>query len=105
MEFETGTQREGIGQLVGRDGLALDHLRPRLEILVPVVEHVVDHQPVHQGDGRGVGMRIEDLQIGVRRDVQYHLVGEGRSGEAQRQHGRRSERDDARTDGHDCPPR
>ena len=52
------------------DGVALDHLRLRIERLVAAVQRFVDHQREVAGDGGGGPHRIEAGQVGLRHEDQ-----------------------------------
>ena len=58
-------QREGVGELVGRDVVLVDHLRLDLALLVHGEERVVDHVAVVARDVGGGPDRIDDLDVGV----------------------------------------
>ena len=71
-------QREGVGQVVVADLVAVDHLRLDLEILVQREQRIVDHIAVVAADiGRGPD-RIDDLQIGMHHHAQRVLLSAGR---------------------------
>ena len=74
VDFEPRAQGKGVEQLVGRDGVGIHHLRPGLQVLVPREQRVVDHLPVHQGDRRGIGVRVEDFEVGMRHHPQHDLI-------------------------------
>ena len=65
VELEPVAQREGPGELVGRDVPLVDHLRLDLQVVVEREQRVVDHVAVVAHDeGRGPD-RIEDLEVRV----------------------------------------
>ncbi len=101
VEFEAAAQREAPGELVGRGGPCVHHLRPGLEVLVPGEQLLVHH---HAEDARdddrrehgveagkiGAGDNFEHLGLSVRRCA--------RCGQRQR----RQSRDQGRTEPMPC---
>ena len=93
-QSEPVAQREGVGQLVRRLVVFLDHLRLDLALLVHREERVVDHVAVVAGDvGRGPD-RIDDLEVRMHDDAQRRL----RRGRERPHGGARGERDGCRRD-------
>ena len=71
--LEPGTQREGVGQRIVADGVALQHLRPGDELRVQREQRVEDHRAVIERDVRGTPDRIDDLEIRMRHELQRAL--------------------------------
>ena len=70
---EAVAQREGVGELVGRDLVLVDHLRLDLAVRVGGKQRVVDHVAVVADDvGRGPD-RIDDLEVRVHHGPQRLL--------------------------------
>ena len=70
MPCEPVPQGEGPGQLVGRDLVAIDHLRAHLELVVEREQGVVDHVAVVDGDQRRRPDRVDDLEVRVQGGAQ-----------------------------------
>ena len=81
--FQAVAQREGPGELVGRDLPLVDHLRLDLELVVEGKQRVVDHVAVMGGDQRRRPDRIDDLEVRMQRHLERGLRVGGR-GEGQR---------------------
>ena len=93
VEFQAVAQREGPGELVGRDGPGVDHLRLDLEVSVQRKQRVVDHVAVVADDeGRGPD-RIEDLQVRMHDHAQrLGLLCGGGPGDSESAGGEQSEK-------------
>jgi len=70
VEFEAVAQAEGVGQFVVADLPTVDHLRPRLELVVEREKSVVDKIAEITGDVDAAEMRVDDRQIGMRHEAQ-----------------------------------
>ena len=68
--FEAVAQREGPGELVGRDVVLVDHLRLHVELLVHGEQRVPHHVAVVALDVGGGPDRIEDLHVRMHDDLE-----------------------------------
>src|SRR6185369_9693246 len=70
---EAVAQREGVGELIGRDLVLVDHLRLDLAVGVGGKQRVVDHIAVVADDVGGGPDRIDDLEVRVHHGPQRLL--------------------------------
>ena len=86
MEAQPVAQGEGPQAAVVFDGMALDHLRLRLQLAVDAVQLVPDHHGVVARNVGGGHDRIDDGQVGLRNEAQ-HVCGTGSRHSGQRRCG------------------